>query len=88
MEMPGDEGDRIRKTENMSSQNPGPERENPARCKRIDKQGGSKKAREIMPLKIEKNSSRGNRTEFGDGRSFTAWRISSPILWFDLKKSG
>jgi hypothetical protein len=72
----------------MSSQNPGPEREKPARYKRIDKRGGSKKVREIMPLKIERNSSRGNRTEFGDGRSFIARRRSSPILWFDLKKSG
>jgi hypothetical protein len=44
--------------------------------------------REIMALKIEKNSSRGNRTEFGGGRSFIARRRSSPILWFDLKKSG
>jgi hypothetical protein len=72
----------------MNSQNPGPEREKPARCKRIDKRGGSQKVREIMPLKIEKISSRGNRTEFEDGRSFIARRRFSPILWFDLKKSG
>jgi hypothetical protein len=72
----------------MSSQTPGPEREKPRRCKRIDKRGDSKKVREIMPLKIEKNSSRGNRNEFGDGRSFIARRRSSTILWFDLKKWG
>jgi hypothetical protein len=88
MEMPGDEVYSIRKTENMNSQNPGPEREKPARCKRIDERGDSKKLREIMSLKIEKNSGRGNRTEFGDGRSFIARRRSSPILWFDLQKSG
>jgi hypothetical protein len=72
----------------MNPQNPGPEREKPARCKRIDKWGGSQKVREIMSLKIEKNTSRGNRIEFGDGRSFIARRRSSPILWRDLKKSG
>jgi hypothetical protein len=88
MKMPADEVHQIRKTENMSSQNPGPESEKPARCKRIDKRGDPKKVREIMSLKIEKNSCRGNQTEFGDGRSFIAWRRSSPILGFDLKKSG
>jgi hypothetical protein len=83
-----DELYQIQKTENMSSQNPGPEREKPARCIRIEKRGASKKGRERMSLKIEKNASRGNRTEFGDERSFIAQRISSPIFWFDLKKSG
>jgi hypothetical protein len=58
----------------------------PARYKRIDKRGGSQKVRKIMPLKIEKNSSRGNRTEFGDGRSFIVRRGTSPLIWFDLKK--
>jgi hypothetical protein len=54
MEMLVDELHRIQKTENMSSQNPGPEREKSARCKRIDKRGDSKKVRERMSLKIEK----------------------------------
>jgi hypothetical protein len=80
MEMLVDEVYQKQITENMSSQNPGPEMEKPARCKRIDKRGDSKKGGERMSLKIQKISSRGNRTEFGDETSFIARSGFSVIL--------